>query len=943
MLSERTDLIFPILIENLYELDPDTVMSQNGLTKRRSRRISSQQDSFRTAISKGKTSIASEPQLEKYLCDLATNSPYVKKPYNKKDRNIIKPVDGHGAIKHVDFSDEECEEILEAFNALFSLTPSPATNSKARDQLHTSVRALSYDDVSDLIMHIHSNSQSILQCRKRKSIRAFLSDIADSVPDRPIVTRVEAKVIDPNYKPQRSVASLLHNRELGLDCRGSRIIKSELRTKISHNISPWRSWKGASGDIVACAWAPDSSNYALGAAALDNDEDLQYNRPRNLLYGNLNANTLHELPDHQVDRPKPEMIASGPNSTQAVYDACDPVIYKTVSSLQFSQDGCQLYTASHDMRVKIWDITSSGASCVETLDHDSIVTDLDVCQKYQDVFATASKSIDGAVRVYHRPDNSDSDQFSCMNFASPRAKEKPQWELFPGCVKWGKTPNTAHMLLAGFMQWGDLVGDSSREGHICLWNVETGSNSKVSPGTQSVFTAAWHPLCDMFATGGGSSRVRPLSYRSTKSVVRVWDIRTTGLARDAIEFECPALDMQDITFNPLHSSIVTAGCTDSATYVWDSRKPEKTLLKLEHGRPLSDWDHNKSQEEGDTGVMMTLWGAEGYRFYTGSSDGIVKCWDTSRAPEDAFIRDIADLGAGVQSGAFSPDFSHLLVGDADGGAHILTSAPVDGGYDASSYDSIHATQPIHFVNACEMKSADDDPGTEGILAARCLLESGELVLNKKYGVGKGPNYRGPYARYARPKDMNLTVPCLLHVFEAMQPFSQYGYERPDIASRIEGIIKERKHNISMKQKYEKDKPNREMNEHAARMKKRRAKKEKRDTVTTEAKPFVSSAKSSNKRSHSQDETIIPSKKPKWEIIDLSSPPYEPFTPSPRPAPHTTINTVFHASSRENPIALDSGSEIEVEDNIIPEWEMLEEDHWWPRWDEEVFRKLGVRG
>lgn len=53
-------------------------------------------------------------------------------------------------------------------------------------------------------------------------------------------------------------------------------------------------------------------------------------------------------------------------------------------------------------------------------------------------------------------------------------------------------------------------------------------------------------------------------------------------------------------------------------------------------------------------------------------------WDIMRAPEDVYVGDFDDLGAGVISGAFSPDFSYLLVGDLDGGVHILSSALVKG-------------------------------------------------------------------------------------------------------------------------------------------------------------------------------------------------------------------------------------------------------------------------
>lgn len=124
-------------------------------------------------------------------------------------------------------------------------------------------------------------------------------------------------------------------------------------------------------------------------------------------------------------------------------------------------------------------------------------------------------------------------------------------------------------------------------------------------------------------------------------------------------------------------------------HAYDFRKPHHYLHRLQHGRPLLDWDHTKSQEEGDSGVMMTVWGIKGARLYTGSSDGIVESWDIMRAPEDVHVGDFDDLGAGVTSGAFSPDFSHLLAGDLDGGVHILSSALVKGWADLRRPADMH--------------------------------------------------------------------------------------------------------------------------------------------------------------------------------------------------------------------------------------------------------------
>lgn len=866
-----------------------------------------------------------DPALDQTIVALANNHSSLYRPYISHDHNLVYPSDSHNTLKHVDFDDEECEDLL---HAIYDLRERDRdykadANVPVRLRLQKMIQGYSKNDqITELINRIDANPNGVLRNRKPMGIKAFFSDLENGlVTDRPGFFRVEMEVVDPAHKPQRSVASLLRHRELGSDSKGGRFrnIQSELRLKSSQNISPWRSWKRASGDVVTCAWAPNSLTFAVGAAAPSNNEDLQYNRPHNLLLGDLSSNVLRELPDHRVERPQPNMIPNGPNSSHDMYNNLDPMIYMTVSSLQFSRDGSQLITSSLDKTAKIWDIPSSGtAKCLHTIRHDAVVTGLDVSQHFNGLFATASKTVESPIRVY-RSESLDVDglMLTSVNFSSSRAQKRPEWELYPECLRWGKTPKTSHMLLAGFQQWGGVMTDSlGREGQICLWDVHKEENLGVSPSRAGVLTAAWHPTYDMFAVGSVTVYGSVLSHpQTTRSIIRTWDTRY--LKRIAVEYECPALDMQDVTFNPLNPNIVTAGCTDSATYVWDFRSPDQVLLKLQHGQPLMEWDHRRNQEEVDAGVMMNLWGLEGSHLYTGSSDGIIKCWDTSRAPEDALVRNVADLGAGVQSGAFSPDFSHLLVGGSDGAIHVLTSAPVDRWFNYADSDSdVPAVEPINLIEA-------EDPnrpnGNEGILAARKLLQTGQLLLYTDYGVGQGPSYSGPYARYARRKDTDPAVTDLLPHFDAMQPFSSYGDRRPEIARRIEGVIQGRKQLIAQAQQSEKSPLATKIIKHEGRVKKQM--------------PLAKSERPGRKRGRSSDVgSSISPKRVKTEIIDLTG--Y--FTDGASPSPPRALHS--HNKSPDNPIQLSSDSDF-VEDDAISDNESLQENPRLLRANEDVFKRL----
>ncbi|KAL8656309.1 MAG: hypothetical protein Q9210_000347 [Variospora velana] len=658
---------------------------------------------------------------------------------------------------HYDFVRDEYISLLRILDDTSQVPPREHTDNivELRRQLKTKLRervtpgeALPEEIITAIVRAAHSGGDSNLSNRKKKNIRQFLVEVLENpLPSsiRPKFTRPRWQVKDAMVDPRSTISSLLRDREVGYgEPAQSRIA---LGTQLAENIRPWRSWKGASSDVVAVAWAPDSLSYAAGAAAQSDEPDLQYNRPRNLLFGNLVSNTVCELPDHRIERPKPETINSGPNSTYAVYQACDPMVYKTVTSVQFSPTGRLFFTASDDRTVKMWDIDAKTEppTCVATLDHKAEVTSLEVSQHYPTHFATASKTIDESVRVYQGSQTAS----QTLSFSSPRAIKHRDHDIFPECIRWGLTPGTKDLLLAGYHQWADHDFSASRKGQICLWDVNTGESRHVRPHASAIFSVAWHPREDIFITGGAPGG-GPLSFpKTTRSVVRSYDVRNTS--HFTVEFECPALDIQDVTCHPNNSNYVTAGCTDGTVYVWDYRWPDDIMHRLSHGQPLQELAPNDEElpymehrEKVDAGVMLSVWGKGASLFYSGSSDGVIKAWDILRAPEDVWVKDIAHLSAGVQSGALSPDGVNMLVGDAVGGIHILSAAPFGSQClleNDNSAGFAYRPDPINFRYAdAKGKGRDDEnPGTEGIECARELLRSGQLVLHPSLGVSKNPN------------------------------------------------------------------------------------------------------------------------------------------------------------------------------------------------------------
>lgn len=769
---------------------------------------------------------AFDPELELAMVRATLSDPAVNRPYKSLKRG------------HVDFNSEECICILRSLDGMDQALPhiSPADTSNLYQQIKERLGQRSQESFAQIVKAILQGSELLRICRKKKSIRHFLADLLDSsIPfsDKPKIAKPRYTAETKLQKSKHTIGSLLKDRELGTEgfkrsianeahiYPGNSCLDSGLQdavsSKIAEDIQPWRSWKGASSDVVVVAWAPDSLSYAAGAAAQSDDMDLQYNRPNNLLFGQLKLNSICELPDHRIDRPKPETIESGPNSSQAVYDACDPMVYKTVTSVQFSPSGSLLYTASHDKTAKIWDVSGRGfPSCVTTLPHHAAVTSLEVPSHYSGVFATAAKVIDDSIRVYQPvqvepPDAEPSigtpqATYQFTTLSSLRAMKHRSQFMYPECIRWGIAPGSQHLLLGGFQQWTDQDFTAARQGDICLWDVYTGTSLPVRPHASAIFAAAWHPRENVFVTGGAPG-TGALSYpRVTQSVARIYDARHTAIF--TAELECPALDMQDVTFHPF-SDYITAGCTDGTTYVWDRRVPDYILHRLKHGNPLQELAPNeeaipyvKHRERVDAGVMLSLWGQGASLFYTGSSDGVVKAWDILRAPEDVWVKDVAQLPAGVQSGALSPDGMNMLVGDAVGGVHVLSAAPLGCSAALDVDGTGYHPDPITFVPATTHDNNHvSEEGTEGIDEADQLLRSGQLVIHPSFGAGKGPNYgESYYAHYARWPNLTTRYVELWPEIDQKQAFDADSVEQTENFAKIRNVIKARQEHLTAQRK-----------------------------------------------------------------------------------------------------------------------------------------------
>jgi hypothetical protein len=159
------------------------------------------------------------------------------------------------------------------------------------------------------------------------------------------------------------------------------------------------------------------------------------------------------------------------------------------------------------------------------------------------------------------------------------------------------------------------------------------------------------------------------------------------------------------------------------------------------------------------------------RFYTGSSDGKVKAWDVRARRGEAFVRTMLSVSGGISAGAFSKNFSKLLIGDATGKVHLI-EVNSDDSDDSDGEDTLvvepasATTTPGQRVTRSKdglqqspkmpkviiPHSEPPPPGGlyQGIdeqidtahSIAHAYIESGQLVQHPDRGIGiiQGPNY-----------------------------------------------------------------------------------------------------------------------------------------------------------------------------------------------------------
>ncbi|KAI0549556.1 WD40 repeat-like protein [Xylaria curta] len=564
------------------------------------------------------------------------------------------------------------------------------------------------------------------------------------------------------------ISTLLLSREITGNRLGAARTYHNFKTMAKCNredyLEPQVEWTNCAGDIMTISWL-SNTDFVCGTTTHSDAHNQQYNKPGNLLLGSALTNTLRAYPDHRIPRP---IVSSGDNSLDSMVASQDPWLFTSVVSSDYDPSCDLAFTSSFDRTVKIWKPEGGSMMALGTWEHGGRVNFVVTSKNNMGTVATAADVPTEAVRVYHldRSDISGSryDSYSCTRVHDEDYIPSEKWAYYPAAIRWGLAPGVKHLLLIGYSprsptgEEHEIPEDKLDTGELCLWDTITRTQVRVSSAkTQNVFEVAWHPSRASFAAATSASKALERTDELCRTQVRIFEMnQETGQYGAIKTLDCAAIDINELSIMPncLLYSYVAASCTDGKVYVWDTAGNDLPMCVLEHGGPVEELLGKREEE--DVGVKFVAWATTADRLYTGSSDGVVKVWNI-RHGRGVLVKDLIEVAAPITYGAFSPDFTRLVIGDGSGRVYLLAledpeeedpppnPAGVSAGFfnvQTSNGNQRAIRRPRPFLPHPELPPPGGIKLMEGQESARGYLNTAQLVLHPDPTIGavQGANY-----------------------------------------------------------------------------------------------------------------------------------------------------------------------------------------------------------
>ncbi|KAJ2996825.1 hypothetical protein NUW58_g846 [Xylaria curta] len=593
-------------------------------------------------------------------------------------------------VIHVDFSDAEISYLQTLARKLYGKPVTAGERSTLRDLRNVLKKVPS---LRARLAEIHGGrfvgyDPPPLSLTKRSSndIINFLDDLyakrLNVVPESLFIECGDSVAQSEASRSSR-IPALLLSREITGNRLGAARTYQNFITAVKSNredyLEPQVEWTNCAGDIMTVSWL-SNTDFICGTTTHSDSHNQQYNKPGNLLLGSAVSNALRAYPDHRITRP---IVLNGDNSLDSMVASQDPWLFTSVVSSDYDPHCGLAFTSSFDKTVKVWKLKEGSMTCLGTWVHGGRVNF--VIASNTGTVATAADVPTEAVRVYHidysNISGSRYDSYSCTRVHDEDYVPSEKWAYYPAAIRWGLASNMKHLLLIGYSPrspTGDdheIPEDKRSTGELCLWDTVTKTQVKVNSAiTQNVFELAWHPSRASFAAATSASQVLEKTDQVPRTQVRIFELNQESGQYGAIKtLDCAAIDINELSIMPncLLYSYVAASCTDGKVYVWDTAGSDLPMCVLEHGDPVEELLGEREEE--DVGVKFTAWATTADRLYTGSSDGVVKVWNI-RHGKGVLIKDLIEVAAPITYGAFSPDYTRLVIGDGSGRVYLRAVA-----------------------------------------------------------------------------------------------------------------------------------------------------------------------------------------------------------------------------------------------------------------------------
>lgn len=368
------------------------------------------------------------------------------------------------------------------------------------------------------------------EVKARRQDDGPIAETAKVPPEEAAMVQEPGRALDVAHPS--SMSRLLRCREIGNG--GGRNwssttrmrVPDELQNHVLDTLGPRRFFHGASRDVTCVAWANDGNRFAAGAIAIDDERSMQYNRPNNLLLGNLDHNSLTELPEHHVPRP---IVGDSHNvnSLHAMQGSQDPRLFKTVAAVDFSEDSRALYTAGADGVVRMYD--SSNGRCLSSYKQEGELAVLTTSSRGL-LASGCRRSDDGSISIVR----CHNDMLEPVAQIGPsRMDVQSSLPIFPSALKWG-IGKYNHLLLAGFAS-DSYEEDRLAAGELCLWDATADRKIEIKPMVRNVFDVAWNPFAERWIRLV-CSRVRSLGKTPSQ-------LRSVFRTRSRPRISCPGVGL----------------------------------------------------------------------------------------------------------------------------------------------------------------------------------------------------------------------------------------------------------------------------------------------------------------------------------------------------------------------------------------------------------------